>query len=320
MVALMRHYAMHQDCQVEGSKPIEGADQACQLKRIAIFTILDSLCTMIKEKDEEAFHCLYWVLKTFGQIAMDFKDLIMARKVFTKLKYECQDRIQFEHKMITYKQLGYIYRNLKDYQKAVSCFRKYLQLAWFNEDLGAELEAYENLSIDYFYIGLMEKAVFYDKKFQEGIFEKPDSDVRKMAVGMIKNMIVNFKAGRPNGRYVEGKFIKTTFERMPSPSTFGGSLRTKQNIQEQFEDIVPVIDQINKEDFKDAERSEKPYADFKYPELQHMNEPVFRDYLPQPRRTKYDRKLRDTTKLNKDTSVFKKRTLGPSEPYYEGYL
>ena len=73
----------------------------------------------------------------------------------------------------------------------------------------------------------MEKAVFYDKKFQEGIFEKPDSDVRKMAVGMIKNMIVNFKAGRPNGRYVEGKFIKTTFERMPSPSTFGGSLRTK---------------------------------------------------------------------------------------------
>ena len=81
---------------------------------------------MIKEKDEEAFHCLYWVLKTFGQIAMDFKDLIMARKVFTKLKYECQDRIQFEHKMITYKQLGYIYRNLKDYQKAVSCFRKYL--------------------------------------------------------------------------------------------------------------------------------------------------------------------------------------------------
>ena len=66
IVALMRHYVLHQDCQVEGSKPIEGADQACQLKRIAIFTILDSLCTMIKEKDEEAFHCLYWVLKTFG--------------------------------------------------------------------------------------------------------------------------------------------------------------------------------------------------------------------------------------------------------------
>lgn len=57
------------------------------------------------------------------------------------------------HKMITYKQLGYNYRLLQEHVKATNCFKKYLQLAWYNEDLHSELDAYENLSVDYFYLG-----------------------------------------------------------------------------------------------------------------------------------------------------------------------
>ena len=55
--------------------------------------------------------------------------------------------------MVTYKQLGYVNRLLKRHSKATGCFKKYLQLAWLNDDMGAEMEAYENLSIDYFYLG-----------------------------------------------------------------------------------------------------------------------------------------------------------------------
>ena len=57
---------------------------------------------------------------------MDFKDLEMARIVFTRLKNECQDRMELEHKMTTYKQLGYIYRSLKNYKKATLSFKKFL--------------------------------------------------------------------------------------------------------------------------------------------------------------------------------------------------
>ena len=31
--------------------------------------------------------------------------------------------------------------------------------------MGAEMQAYDNLSIDYFYQGMIEKAIFYDNKF-----------------------------------------------------------------------------------------------------------------------------------------------------------
>ena len=49
------------------------------------------------------------------------------------------------------------------------------------------MEAYENLSIDYFYLGAMQKASYYDNKYKYGEFERPDSIVRKVAVGIVKN-------------------------------------------------------------------------------------------------------------------------------------
>ena len=44
------------------------------------------------------------------------------------------------------------------------------------------MEAYENLSLDYFYLGLIDKATFYNNKFKYGDFEGDDSIVRRAAV------------------------------------------------------------------------------------------------------------------------------------------
>ena len=128
------------------------------------------------------------------------------------------------HKMITYKQLGYIYRLLKQHQKAINCFKKQLQLAWFNDDMIAEMQAYEGLSIDYFYAGSIQKSKYYDNKYKLGEFEGPNAVVRQAAVSLIKNKIEEIKNGTINrkdkGKQDDKK--KTSFDRMPSPSTFGG--------------------------------------------------------------------------------------------------
>ena len=159
---------------------------------------------------------------------MDFKDLSMAQKVFTKLKHECQAKLEFTHKMITYKQLGYIYRLQYRYLKATNCFKKFLQLAWYSKDRNAELEAYENLRIDYFYLGEMKKAKFYDEKFSQGLFEREDeSIVRKRAVQIIENQVKDINAGRKKMRPINGKLVKSAFDRMPSPSSFGGSIKLR---------------------------------------------------------------------------------------------
>ena len=75
-------------------------------------------------------------------ICLDFKDLKEARKVFVRLKHECEENHLYKHKMVTYMQLGYVHRLLKMHHKATNCFKKYLQLAWYNEDLAAEMQAY----------------------------------------------------------------------------------------------------------------------------------------------------------------------------------
>lgn len=88
-------------------------DDAWKQKKLAVFAILDQLCSHIKEEDKNGFYSLYWALKTYGMICMDFKDLAEALQVFRRLKHECQEKQMFHHKMVTYKQLGYVNRLLK---------------------------------------------------------------------------------------------------------------------------------------------------------------------------------------------------------------
>mmetsp|Transcript_30832 Transcript_30832/g.40957 ORF Transcript_30832/g.40957 Transcript_30832/m.40957 type:complete len:161 (-) Transcript_30832:486-968(-) len=158
--------------------------------------------------------------------------------------------------------------------------------------MGAELEAYQNLSVDYFYMGEMTKANFYDEKFQLGLFEGHDSVVRKVAVGIIKNQIENIRAGRTKEKYVNGKFVKTSFDRMPSPSTFGGGMKIRASNAD-MNDRRPVYENINKADYENVERTQKPFADFQRPELRHLNNPANKDYLKNPKNIKFERKPKE---------------------------
>ena len=48
------------------------------------------------------------------------------------------------------------------------------------------MQAYQNVAIDYFYMGKIEKAEFYDNKYKQGGHEGPDSIVRKVAIQKVK--------------------------------------------------------------------------------------------------------------------------------------
>jgi len=49
--------------------------------------------------------------------------------------------------------MGKCYQNLKEYRNAIKCFKKVLETAWFIGDINAELDAYGNISLQYFYVG-----------------------------------------------------------------------------------------------------------------------------------------------------------------------
>ena len=221
IVDTMRLWAERDNTEIVGVADINENDQIWRLKKEPILAILEALCTLIQEEDKNGFYCLYWALKTYGTVCMDFKDFDQAHSVFRRLKHQCQEKQMLYHKMINYKQMGYLFRLMKQHKKAANCFKKFLQLAWYNDDVEAEYQAYENLAIDNFYLGLMQKATFYDNKFKYGESEDADSIVRKVAVGIIKK---GLNVGAEKQTFVNGKLVKTSFDKMPSPSSFGGGI------------------------------------------------------------------------------------------------
>ena len=62
-----------------------------------------------------------------------------------------------------------------------------LQLAWNEEDEAMELAAYECISVDYFYLGELQKAQYYHERTMEGMVEDKDSIVRKVTINFLRS-------------------------------------------------------------------------------------------------------------------------------------
>lgn len=70
---------------------------------------------------------------------------------------------------------------MKEYEKAILCFKKQLQLSWLVDNAEGEMNAYDNMAIQYFYIGDLEKSKYYNDRMCRGKFEARFSIVRKMS-------------------------------------------------------------------------------------------------------------------------------------------
>ena len=176
--------------------------------------------------------------------------------------------------------------------------------------MSAEMEAYHALSIDNYYLGYMKKAEFYDHKFKYGEFEGPSSVVRKVAVGIVKNRIDMVQKGRQREKIIDGKVIKQSFDKMPSPSSFGGgiALKLKMAANDDGSKIIPV----NRADYERHPRKEKPFAEFRRPELAHLNISLTKDYLKQPKKVKIQKKPKD---IVQPTGVFKVKKFDKGKPF-----
>ena len=95
-------------------------------KKNLLYRVLTSICNLIKDDEKTNFDIHYWVLKTQGDIAMHFKDIKESTQAFVKAKHLCEFFDMYGHKMIVYKQLGFLYRIQSEHMKAASCFKKML--------------------------------------------------------------------------------------------------------------------------------------------------------------------------------------------------
>ena len=57
---------------------------------------------------------------------------------------------------------------MKEYENAIKCFKKLLEFAWIKGNYAAEMQAYDKISINYFYLCDLEKAKYYNERMTRG--------------------------------------------------------------------------------------------------------------------------------------------------------
>jgi tetratricopeptide (TPR) repeat protein len=135
------------------------------------------------------------------------------------LKIECHEFI------------GKIFRAELNHEKAIVHFKKMLYLAWSEKCYSSEIKAYDNMSIDYFYLGDLDKAEYYQQRYLRGKTENGHSISKGVALNLIKAKrmfkLMDYTAQNQN------KIDKQ--QRLPSPSGNGkGTFNKSINVLPYF--------------------------------------------------------------------------------------
>lgn len=84
-------------------------------------------------------------------------------------------------KMKAYKGIGVCYQLVRKYDSALMYFKRLLELAWYHENIDMELQAYDCMGKQYYYLGRMDKAAYYNERVWNGLTEKKDSGARLLS-------------------------------------------------------------------------------------------------------------------------------------------
>ena len=103
---------------------------------------------------------------------MEFDDYENARTLFCFYKIVSFRLELFEEAMYAYESLGNVYKFLYQYNKAILCYKKLIELAWILGNREFELRAYDHIGLQYFYLCNKQKAKYYHDRFIYGLYEK----------------------------------------------------------------------------------------------------------------------------------------------------
>eukprot|EP00347_Sterkiella_histriomuscorum_P001099 403373330 len=143
-------------------------------------------------------------------VSIFFDDYQSALVAFRCLRNVAADEENDYSKMLAYENMGKCYNALKNYENAIKCFKKQLELAWRHNDAQEELRAYEQLGMQHYYLGNLEKSKYYNDRCMRGKTEKQNSKIRSLYNGY-NQAKSNYEASGKNER-VTFKKLKEILE------------------------------------------------------------------------------------------------------------
>lgn len=128
-----------------------------------------------------------YALKCLGDIYVEFDEFETAKNFYFYFKFFANYMELLEEVMISYESLGNVYKFLFQYHKAIKCYKKQIEIAWILNNKISELRAYDNIGIQYFYLGNRDKAKYYHERMLYGRSENQKSDTRESVCKYYKN-------------------------------------------------------------------------------------------------------------------------------------
>ncbi len=117
-------------------------------------------------------------LKCLGDIYVEFDEFETAKHFYFYYKFFANYMELLDEVMIAYESLGNVYKFLFQYHKAIKCYKKQIEISWVLNNKVSELRAYDNIGIQYFYLGNKDKAKYYHERMLYGRSENMKSEAR----------------------------------------------------------------------------------------------------------------------------------------------
>lgn len=140
-------------------------------------------------------------LKCLTDIYIEFDEFEIAKNYCFYYKFFANFLEFPEEVLVSYETLGTIYKFLFQYNKAIKCYKKQIEIAWVLGDKHSELRAFDNIGIQYFYLGNRDKAKYYHERMLYGRAEGK-TELKESVSKVFKNK--NFHI------FHEDKYIKNT--------------------------------------------------------------------------------------------------------------
>ena len=116
--------------------------------------------------------------------------------------------------MKIYESLGKLLQEQGEYEKAIVCFKKLLQIAWFEDNMNMETRAYECLSLQHFYLQHINKANFYQDRAFRGKLERETSCQKKAGITARKNYMIRAKLRKKKNERQNTHIRRTEFKKI----------------------------------------------------------------------------------------------------------
>lgn len=149
-----------------------------------------------------------YCLKLLGDIYIEFDDYERAKQCYSFYKFLALNLELLEELMIAFECLGMVSKFLYKHNKAITYYKKQIEVSWLLNDKNSELRAYDNIGIQYFYLGNKLRAKYYHLRFICGRYEKETEMMKKIKKNFKEKNFNFFENESYKNKNIEGEVFR----------------------------------------------------------------------------------------------------------------